>query len=60
MVLGLEWLAKHPELGFCVRVDEPVEDRSIQLKEVANMRTLRALFSSDQFTLPYQTLIEIV
>ena len=51
MVLGLEWLAKHPELGLCVRVDEPVEDRSIQLKEVANMRTLRALLSSDQFAL---------
>ena len=54
MVLELEWLAKHPELDRLVRIDQPVEDISIQQSAdniLTSVRTRRELYSGHQVTL---------
>jgi hypothetical protein len=54
MVLEFEWLAKHPELGRLVRIDDVVEDRHIQRGErnaLYNVETNQLLASGDQVIL---------
>src|SRR5436305_5851064 len=53
MVLELEWLAKHPELGRLVSADQAVEDISIQQSAdhiLTSVRTRRELYSGDHIT----------